>query len=124
MYDLQETMYHMHISRRRFAWLAGVPYAAAGAEPLTAEAVIARIQGQLGGDWPGTSPDGQLVEVIELKDHPWFVAVQCHPELKSKPTAAHPLFRAFVQASLARREAKKVEARKAKPEPRVAVEER
>ncbi|MCI0456031.1 MAG: CTP synthase [Gemmataceae bacterium] len=47
----------------------------------------------------GTSPDGQLVEVVELADHPWFVAVQCHPEFKSKPTRAHPLFRGFVQAS-------------------------
>src|SRR6185369_26256 len=51
----------------------------------------------------GTSPDGKLVEVIELADHPWFVAVQCHPEFKSKPTAAHPLFREFVRASLDRR---------------------
>ena len=55
----------------------------------------------------GTSPDGKLVEVIELPDHPWFVAVQCHPEFKSKPTQAHPLFRGFVQASLERREQKK-----------------
>jgi CTP synthase len=55
----------------------------------------------------GTSPDGKLVEVIELKGHPWFLAVQCHPEFKSKPTRAHPLFRAFVQASLARRDQKK-----------------
>jgi CTP synthase len=55
----------------------------------------------------GTSPDGKLVEMIELRDHPWFVAVQCHPEFKSKPTAAHPLFRGFVQASLARREVRK-----------------
>jgi CTP synthase len=54
----------------------------------------------------GTSPDGKLVEVIELKDHPWFVAVQCHPEFKSKPTKAHPLFRGFVQAALARRRGK------------------
>jgi CTP synthase len=57
----------------------------------------------------GTSPDGNLVEVIELKDHPWFVAVQCHPEFKSKPTKAHPLFRAFVQAGLEHREVKKAE---------------
>src|SRR5205823_1312932 len=57
----------------------------------------------------GASPDGKLVEVIELADHPWFLAVQCHPEFKSKPTSPHPLFRAFVQASLARREAKKTE---------------
>jgi CTP synthase len=52
----------------------------------------------------GTSPDGNLVEIVELRDHPWFVAVQCHPEFKSKPTQAHPLFRAFVQASLNERE--------------------
>ena len=57
----------------------------------------------------GTSPDGKLVEVIELPDHPWFVAVQCHPEFKSKPTQAHPLFRGFIQASLERREEKKTE---------------
>src|SRR5947208_1341820 len=57
----------------------------------------------------GTSPDGHLVEVIELRDHPWFLAVQCHPEFKSKPTKAHPLFRAFVQASLERRDTKKTE---------------
>jgi CTP synthase len=55
----------------------------------------------------GSSPDGKLVEVIELPEHPWFVAVQCHPEFKSKPTQPHPLFRRFVQASLARREEKK-----------------
>jgi CTP synthase len=55
----------------------------------------------------GTSPDGQLVEVIELPQHPWFVAVQCHPEFKSKPTRAHPLFEGFVRASLAWREQKK-----------------
>jgi CTP synthase len=60
-----------------------------------------------GMSFSGTSPDGQLIEVIELPEHPWFVAVQCHPEFKSKPTAAHPLFRSFVQASLTRREQKK-----------------
>src|SRR5262249_5527437 len=47
----------------------------------------------------GTSPDGQLVEALELPNHPWFVAVQCHPEFKSKPTRAHPLYRGFVKAS-------------------------
>jgi CTP synthase len=52
----------------------------------------------------GTSPDGNLVEVIELRNHSWFVAVQCHPEFKSKPVKAHPLFREFVQASLKQRE--------------------
>jgi CTP synthase len=52
----------------------------------------------------GMSPDGQLVEIIEWPDHPWFLAVQFHPEFKSKPTKAHPLFRDFVAAALVRRE--------------------
>src|SRR5262245_38082177 len=60
-----------------------------------------------GMSFSGLSPDGKLVEVIEIPGHPWFVAVQCHPEFRSKPTAAHPLFRDFVKASLAKREAKK-----------------
>ncbi len=51
----------------------------------------------------GLSPDGRLVEIIELKDHPWFVGVQFHPELKSRPGAAHPLFRDFVKGALKRR---------------------
>jgi CTP synthase len=59
----------------------------------------------------GASPNGQLVEVIELRDHPWFVAVQCHPEFRSKPTKPHPLFAGFIQASLARRETRKGDAR-------------
>ena len=49
----------------------------------------------------GTSPDDHLVEMIELTEHPWFVAVQCHPEFKSRALRAHPLFREFVRASLA-----------------------
>jgi CTP synthase len=48
----------------------------------------------------GTSPDNRLVEIIELKDHPWFVAVQFHPEFKSRPNRAHPLFRDFVKAAV------------------------
>jgi CTP synthase len=55
----------------------------------------------------GTSPSGDLVEAIELPNHPWFVAVQAHPEFLSKPTQAHPLFRDFVGASLQRRLSKK-----------------
>ena len=47
----------------------------------------------------GTSPDGRLVEMIELKDHPWFVAVQFHPEFISRPNRPHPLFRDFVRAA-------------------------
>ncbi|MBU1488002.1 gamma-glutamyl-gamma-aminobutyrate hydrolase family protein, partial [bacterium] len=50
----------------------------------------------------GTSPDGKLVEIIELKDHPWFVAVQFHPEFKSRPDDPHPLFKDFVGAALRR----------------------
>jgi CTP synthase len=50
----------------------------------------------------GASPDGKLVEIIELTDHPYFVAVQFHPEFKSKPTAAHPLFSELVAAAIAR----------------------
>jgi CTP synthase len=46
----------------------------------------------------GTSPDGKLVEVIELKDHPFFVASQFHPEFQSKPNAPHPLFKAYIAA--------------------------
>ncbi|MGL6097286.1 MAG: CTP synthase [Fimbriiglobus sp.] len=55
----------------------------------------------------GTTPDGALVEVIELPGHPWFVAVQCHPEFQSKPTRPHPLFRDFIGAALDHRIAKK-----------------
>jgi len=49
----------------------------------------------------GTSPDGRLVEMIELPDHPWFVASQFHPEFRSRPTRPHPLFRDFVGAATA-----------------------
>ena len=47
----------------------------------------------------GLSPDGQLVEMVELPGHPWFVGVQFHPELKSRPNRAHPLFREFIAAA-------------------------
>jgi CTP synthase len=53
----------------------------------------------------GTSPDGTLVEMIELPDHPWFIATQFHPELKSRPLHPHPLFASFVGAAVARRDA-------------------
>ena len=55
---------------------------------------------QKGMEISGTSPDGNLVEMIEVKDHPWFVGCQFHPELKSRATKAHPLFRDFVKAAL------------------------
>jgi CTP synthase len=54
----------------------------------------------------GLSPDGRLVEMIEIPDHPWFVGVQFHPELKSRPTAPHPLFRDFVGAAVRFRESR------------------
>ncbi|HVP57973.1 MAG TPA: CTP synthase [bacterium] len=49
----------------------------------------------------GTSPDGGLVEMIEMREHPWFVGCQFHPELKSRPSRAHPLFREFIRAAKA-----------------------
>ena len=48
----------------------------------------------------GLSPDGQLVEIVEVPDHPWFVACVFHPEFKSRPNRAHPLFKDFVGAAL------------------------
>jgi CTP synthase len=49
----------------------------------------------------GKSPDGLLVEIVELPQHPWFLAVQYHPEFKSKPTAPQPLFAGFIGAAVA-----------------------
>lgn len=50
----------------------------------------------------GISPDGRIVEMIEIPAHPWFVATQAHPELKSRPNRPHPLFKGFVEAALAK----------------------
>ncbi|PLR79771.1 CTP synthase [Bacillus canaveralius] len=55
---------------------------------------------QAGFMFSGTSPDGRLVEIIEIEDHPWFVASQFHPEFTSRPTRPQPLFRDFIKASL------------------------
>jgi CTP synthase len=52
----------------------------------------------------GLSPDGNLVEMIEIPSHPYFVATQAHPELKSRPDQPHPLFASFVAAALVRRD--------------------
>ena len=49
----------------------------------------------------GLSPDGKIVEMAEIKDHPWFIATQAHPELKSRPNKPHPLFKGFVEAAAA-----------------------
>jgi CTP synthase len=60
--------------------------------------------GEKGFQISGTSPDGTLAELIELRDHPYFLACQYHPEFQSKPTKPHPLFRGFVEACLAKQE--------------------
>ena len=52
-----------------------------------------------GMTFSGISPDGRLPEIIELADHPWFIGVQFHPELKSRPFAPHPLFASFIEAA-------------------------
>ena len=52
-----------------------------------------------GMSFSGLSPDGSLPEIIELKNHPWFIGVQFHPEFKSRPLAPHPLFSSFIRAS-------------------------
>ena len=48
----------------------------------------------------GLSPDNRIVEMIEIPEHPWFIATQAHPELKSRPNKPHPLFKGFVEAAL------------------------
>ncbi len=55
----------------------------------------------------GTSPDGELVEIVELKDHPWFLGCQFHPEFKSRPMNPHPLFRDYIRAAVRHRNEKK-----------------
>ncbi|MBB3209514.1 CTP synthase [Rhodopirellula rubra] len=58
---------------------------------------------QAGMQFSGRSPDGGLIEIVEIESHPWFVAAQFHPEFKSKPLAAHPLFADFIAAAIQRR---------------------
>ena len=55
---------------------------------------------QHGMRFSGMSPDGILLEIIEYSNHPWFIGVQFHPELKSRPFEPHPLFASFVQAAM------------------------
>jgi CTP synthase len=54
----------------------------------------------------GKTPDGKFVEIAEIPGHPWYVAVQFHPEFRSKPLAPHPLFKDFVRASVENRRAR------------------
>jgi CTP synthase len=70
----------------------------------------------------GQSPDGRLVEIVELKDHPWFVASQFHPEFRSRPDRPHPLFSGFVEAAIARRDALAAPAAEAVPAREGALE--
>src|SRR5438067_3845157 len=58
----------------------------------------------------GTFQEGRLVEIVELEDHPWFVASQFHPEFKSRPTRPAPLFQEFVGAALGRARARSLQA--------------
>ncbi|MCC3306083.1 CTP synthase [Sneathiella sp. HT1-7] len=55
---------------------------------------------KVGYKFSGLSPDGELPEIVEITDHPWFIGVQFHPELKSKPFAPHPLFESFITAAV------------------------
>ena len=68
----------------------------------TAREQTARLIEAAGLKATGRSPDGQLVEIVELPGHPYFIAAQFHPEFKSRPTAPHPLFNGLVKAALAR----------------------
>ncbi len=70
---------------------------------------------------PALSPDGALVEVIELPSHPWFLAVQYHPEFKSKPIAAQPLFAGFVGAAIHHRRRRLERPSEVDEKPRVAL---
>ena len=72
----------------------------------------------------GTSPDGSLAELIELRDHPYFVGCQYHPEFQSKPNKPHPLFRGFIQACLEYQDRKELPARASQePKRRIAEKE-
>jgi CTP synthase len=66
--------------------------------------------GEAGMRFSGICPQNGLVEVLEIPDHPWFVGVQFHPELRSRPRRPHPLFASFVGAAVRRREERKADA--------------
>ena len=69
--------------------------------PLRGQHRLSRAARGQGLIFAGMSPDGLLPEMVELADHPWFVGVQFHPELKSRPFAPHPLFASFIAAAMA-----------------------
>jgi CTP synthase len=62
----------------------------------------------------GTSPDGKLAEIVEIRPHPWFLGCQFHPEFKSKPMDPHPLFRDFIKAAVERKKVAKKPRKKGK----------
>ncbi len=70
---------------------------------------------KVGLEFSGVSPDKELVEIVELKDHPWFLGCQFHPEFRSKPMDPHPLFREFIRASLRREKRKHEKGKSLKP---------
>jgi CTP synthase len=70
------------------------------------------ILGKNGMIFSGVSPDKGLVEIVELKSHPWFLGCQFHPEFRSKPMDPHPLFREFIKASLRRGKRSKLQRKK------------
>jgi CTP synthase len=72
------------------------------------------ILGKTGLIFSGVSPDKELVEIVELKDHPWFLGCQFHPEFRSKPMDPHPLFREFIKASLHGMKSSKLKAQRSK----------
>jgi CTP synthase len=78
--------------------------------------------GQNGMKFSGLSPDGGLVEIVELPDHPFFIATQFHPELRSRPMSPHPLFTAFVAAADQRMRQRQGEAPEARPEADISEE--
>ena len=67
---------------------------------LVVQAPVPSALEQGGLVFSGMSPDGELPEIVERPDHPWFIGVQFHPELKSKPFEPHPLFASFIEAAV------------------------
>ena len=61
--------------------------------------IASELEGK-GMRFSGVSPDGVLPEIVEYDDHPWFIGVQYHPELKSRPFEPHPLFKSFIRAAV------------------------
>jgi len=74
--------------------------------------------GKAGMSFSGVSPDKGLVEIVELKDHPWFLGCQFHPEFRSRPMDPHPLFREFIKASLRRGKRSKAQRKKRSSKPK------